>query len=777
MADAVLKVSTAQERGKARLMYVLSSLEDERAAGIEPAAYTPGPTGQVFSGPSLDTVSRLAVRQRKILSSSASHSAISQGLQSLFQECIPSDVRFALANWASDPEPDTLIVQVEAAPAAVGVGGKKAQRASTGPVADGDVVHSLPWELLPDALQLGGLIVARMSPKPPGAEKPAPAEGFKPKLLLAAVVGLGSQISSSVVSEKRNIQERFGDALSVTAIDLDQLFQAARDLRPTLLHVAGAESAALSEERIQEGLKDLDCLHLAVLNFPGSNRYGSLLSGQGTVSIGRAASAGQAAGDLAADFALYFYSRLLESHSPLDALRSFYGYYSRQDAYAQGFMPIVWLPTPAAKDWKLQPMRVNGVDREKAGVWAGGAQPVAEPSGSGSPQVSIELKLTQGVNPALLINPRPGLNPILEHIKVDSNAPVCCVRLEIQCDTGSGASSVSETLDLEKGPQRLSTDRFHFPVLYDLIRSRAPRRRINIRACLTAQGRTLAESTNSTLWMGPDEWLEQLNQQQLWPYVPSFVLPENQGVKLLLDKAVDVLRLIGVPYEKFDGYQSEPEDGPTGLSREAVVRQIKAVFRTLQQEQINYINPPTGVILAQEGGAEELGQRVRFPDEILNHRRGTCHDLALLLAACAEHVGIHPLVILVPGHTFFGFWTSETEHYEFWGGAHAAGGTPLPAFGDEWMINGCKGRQYQYRGASYSGVQLLEKLSRGGKKFGRFSSVEFVEATWCTYREATFEQACDEGLRRVRKDLKPKGLDVAIDIRQARLKNIQPLAF
>lgn len=65
---------------------------------------------------------------------------------------------------------------------------------------------------------------------------------------------------------------------------------------------------------------------------------------------------------------------------------------------------------------------------------------------------------------------------------------------------------------------------------------------------------------------------------------------------------------------------------------------------------------------------ESTSQRVRFPDEILVARRGTCLDLALLFASLIEN-GLHrhniqPVVILIKGnmyHALTGCWLEETS--------------------------------------------------------------------------------------------------------------------
>src|SRR4029453_13566701 len=55
-------------------------------------------------------------------------------------------------------------------------------------------------------------------------------------------------------------------------------------------------------------------------------------------------------------------------------------------------------------------------------------------------------------------------------------------------------------------------------------------------------------------------------------------------------------------------------------------------------------------------------QRLRTPSEVINGRRGTCIDLALLMAACLEYVEIYPVVFLLNDHAFPGYWRSEASY-------------------------------------------------------------------------------------------------------------------
>ncbi|HVR73149.1 MAG TPA: DUF3320 domain-containing protein [Planctomycetota bacterium] len=122
----------------------------------------------------------------------------------------------------------------------------------------------------------------------------------------------------------------------------------------------------------------------------------------------------------------------------------------------------------------------------------------------------------------------------------------------------------------------------------------------------------------------------------------AFVLPNDPSVARVLDLARDLLRdATGDP--SLAGYQTR--------SRDRVRKTVDAVYRALQRLDITYVSPPASF--------DRVGQKVRFPDQVLEHRMGTCLDLTVLLAAALEQCGLHPLLALTKDHAFPGVWLVE----------------------------------------------------------------------------------------------------------------------
>ncbi len=164
----------------------------------------------------------------------------------------------------------------------------------------------------------------------------------------------------------------------------------------------------------------------------------------------------------------------------------------------------------------------------------------------------------------------------------------------------------------------------------------------------------LLDEKNNTIFKQPykinilpyQHWLG----TQIYPSLTcAYIVPnENEVRRVVSEAGMKLKEWTGDP--SFTGYQ-------TGDS-ESVRLQVAAIYASLQKENIAYKNPPASF--------ERFGQNIRYPQEIIQYKNGTCLDLAFFFAACLEAVGIHSLVIFIHGHAFAGYWLldkSFTEPY------------------------------------------------------------------------------------------------------------------
>lgn len=82
-----------------------------------------------------------------------------------------------------------------------------------------------------------------------------------------------------------------------------------------------------------------------------------------------------------------------------------------------------------------------------------------------------------------------------------------------------------------------------------------------------------------------------------------------------------------------------------------IVPMVEAIYESIQARSLRYSNPP-----ASWSGP---GQKVRTAQEILEQNFGTCLDTTMLMSSCLEQAGLHPILVLVPGHAFVGYWSEE----------------------------------------------------------------------------------------------------------------------
>lgn len=138
-----------------------------------------------------------------------------------------------------------------------------------------------------------------------------------------------------------------------------------------------------------------------------------------------------------------------------------------------------------------------------------------------------------------------------------------------------------------------------------------------------------------------------------WLYKPShaeatglllttFVTPHDPVLDTVLVKAQPHLARLDKT-AKWDGYQrDEPK---------VIDAQVNAIVSALQEMDITYMNPPTSW--------DQEGQKLRTATQMVgevDQRAATCLDSTILLASILERIDIAPILFVVNGHAFLGYW-------------------------------------------------------------------------------------------------------------------------
>ncbi|QDV53068.1 ATP-dependent RecD-like DNA helicase [Gimesia fumaroli] len=165
-----------------------------------------------------------------------------------------------------------------------------------------------------------------------------------------------------------------------------------------------------------------------------------------------------------------------------------------------------------------------------------------------------------------------------------------------------------------------------------------------VRFSLQQGERVLEERLDDVRVLARDEWGGFYAMADL---LAAFVMPNDPAIARILKAAGEILAQHGHS-AALDGYQQQ--DPARAFMQGA------AIWSAIAAEGLTYTNPPKSF--------ETVGQKTRRPAQILNDGLATCLDSSLLFAAALEAIGLNPVLILVEGHSFVGFWVIErTFHH------------------------------------------------------------------------------------------------------------------
>jgi hypothetical protein len=241
------------------------------------------------------------------------------------------------------------------------------------------------------------------------------------------------------------------------------------------------------------------------------------------------------------------------------------------------------------------------------------------------------------------------------------------------------------------------------------------------------RGKTILEKTFRVSLLPIDQWQDD-DMNRKW--LPSFVLPRDPSIAQVVDSAQQYLVAMSDDSDAaFDGYASGPQ---------AVKIRVAAIWWSLVNGlRISYSSPPPTY--------NPDAQRLRSPSALLKSHRGTCIELALLLAACLESIDLYPVIFLLDRHALVGYYRDEPAHKKVCDWIIRNAGPDS----DPWVLDGA------------FHPKLLE-LVRSGE-------IVPVESTALTRRRG-FQLAVDEGIRRI-----GDNFEYLFDVKLARESGVTPL--
>ncbi|KGH45629.1 DNA helicase [Modestobacter caceresii] len=260
------------------------------------------------------------------------------------------------------------------------------------------------------------------------------------------------------------------------------------------------------------------------------------------------------------------------------------------------------------------------------------------PAAASSPSVSVELRVSPVVSYALAALAVPVVSR-LTLAGSTSTVRGAALRLSVQDAQGELAPAVERLVDLEAGRTTVIDD-VGLTLDPATLRQGGERRPGWVQVELAAAGQVLAEHRVPVTVLAAAQWLATPLPLAL-EVLAAHVQPQHPAITALVADAATLLQE-GTDSSSMTGYA----DGP-----ERVDEVVEAITWAVRRREVRHGQPP-----ADWTGS---GQHVRDPGEVLDGRAGTCLDTVLTLAAALEHVGLRPLLWVVEGHAFLGYWREE----------------------------------------------------------------------------------------------------------------------
>jgi hypothetical protein len=331
-------------------------------------------------------------------------------------------------------------------------------------------------------------------------------------------------------------------------------------------------------------------------------------------------------------------------------------------AFAAAHMAVRGQPTQirgsAVVLWSETPLLTHGLHQRVGRLTRGfeeRARRVVMPekvrAGRVDEHVSVRLEAPEEISYALLHNNRD----LFRYFYIRNLTPdrIDGVKVHVALHVGVEQCAYRGTFSLTTPVQSL-VRAIRVPLTSALARSVDDAMRTTLFVEVTWGDHSLLTETFPVRLAPIDQWEDTDRDRQ---FLPSFVYPRDPAVARVISMAQRfAVAIRDDPNAGWEGYQSvAPDDAETMYE---VDDQVQAIWYSMMYESsIAYINPPPSYAPA--------AQRVRSPSAVFAEHRGTCIDLALLVASCLEYVEILPVVFLLAGHAFPGYWRSEEVREDF----------------------------------------------------------------------------------------------------------------
>ncbi|MFO1441436.1 MAG: hypothetical protein U1F81_24165 [Verrucomicrobiaceae bacterium] len=260
--------------------------------------------------------------------------------------------------------------------------------------------------------------------------------------------------------------------------------------------------------------------------------------------------------------------------------------------------------------------------------------------------VGLRIVPPRQVNYSMLHNEQPLMSQFVVSLTSGGEPPPVEVCVTLNAGTADFPWRHTLRLTMEE-PVHDLRDKIRASLIPDLLRSCRESLWSSLHVRVTCGSEVLHEETNAVELLSADEW-RNTDEDRRW--LPSFCFPRDAAVEKVMRSAQLLLKVITDQSDAaFDGYQIFDRGDKNKACREWVDMQVRAIWAAIQHlHPLAYINPPPSY--------DPLGQRIRTPTQMYEAGAGTCIDLSMLFSACLENICLYPVVFLIDGHAFSGYW-------------------------------------------------------------------------------------------------------------------------
>lgn len=243
-----------------------------------------------------------------------------------------------------------------------------------------------------------------------------------------------------------------------------------------------------------------------------------------------------------------------------------------------------------------------------------------------------------------------GRLPFIQQIRLRDDSGKTYSGIQVEFEVSSLGTALAETHKIPFGQfaQRLEISEpettFDLTNLYQVTDQQPGELKVRV-----VQGEeTLAEHKSDVQILSVNSWVGESPMEQSTKALAAFVQPQHPALNKVRKLTAEIMEKSGMD-PALSGYQQGPEH---------IRGMVKAAFEAMQSLGLTYVNPPASWDLKGNGGD---AQRIRGPEQVIGMAEGTCLDTTVVFAALLESIGLNPIVFLIPGHAFVGYWQKEAQ--------------------------------------------------------------------------------------------------------------------